>query len=265
MNKTFVMLSGIPRSGSQVLSSMLNQHPLIHATTTSPLVDLLEIVDREWHHLSQAMVNRNPAQFGNMTKGLIDGTYAHIDKPVVVDKNRLWPRHGKLMRSVLGTKPKIIGTVRPIPEVIASYFRLIEKNSHKVTFIDEGLNELGMTINTKNRCKIIWERFVIGPHTSLRMGYNSPDVDLCLVDYDSIVNRSQETMDKICNFIGIESTTVELSNMLPMDENDNFHGGIEGLHHVRPVMQRVSPPAEEVIGKDMAKLYTDMRLDFWNR
>ena len=265
MNKNFIMLSGIPRSGSQVLSSLLNQHPMIHATTTSPVVDLLDIIISTWPKISAALTNPNPAQYGNIITGMMDGAYQHIDRPVVVDKNRIWPRHGKLMAEAMGQRPKIICTVRPIPEVLASYILLIQKNSHKVTFIDQDLIDIKMPINTKNRCKILWEKYIRSPYTSLRMGYNAGYADLCILNYDQIVNDSQATMDRISLFIGIDSCQVNLGTMQLMPENDGYHGGLEGLHDVRPTMKRASPPAEEVIGREMVKLYTDMKLDFWNK
>jgi sulfotransferase len=265
MIKNFVMLSGVPRSGSQVLCSLLNQHPKIHASTTSPVMDLILIIDDNWKRISQQLVNQYPKQEKNIIKSIISGAYEHIDKPVIVDKNRLWPRHANLVRDILKEKPKIICTVRPIPEILASFILLIRKNSHKITYIDQELSELKLTINDKNRCKLLCEKYINHPHTSLLMGYNSKNADMCFVNYDDIVNNSQKTIDRICEFIGIESFEVDLNNLQPMDENDKYHGDLEGLHHVRPVMQRTSPLPEEVIGKELTKLYTDMKLDFWNR
>ena len=54
--KQFVMLSGLPRSGSSVLCSMLNQHPDIYASTTSPVIDLIEILNQNWQAISAALV-----------------------------------------------------------------------------------------------------------------------------------------------------------------------------------------------------------------
>ena len=89
MNKTFVMLSGIPRSGSSVLQSMLNQHPSIYASTTSPIIDMIEVLNNNWFNISNALVERYPMQYPNMLAGLMDGAYKHIDKPVIIDKNRI--------------------------------------------------------------------------------------------------------------------------------------------------------------------------------
>lgn len=265
MNKQFVMMSGIPRSGSSVLGSLLNQHPLIHSSTTSPVIDLIEIIDNNWNNISAAYVNRHPDQYGNIINGMIAGAYHHIDKPVIIDKNRLWPRHGKLMINALGSKPKIICTARSIPEILSSYILLINKNSDKITFVDQDLIDNNLAINNKNRCRILWEKYINHPYTSFRMGYNSFDIDMCIVEYNDIVNNSQYTMNRICEFIGIETYQVDINNMQSMLENDDYHGGLNGLHDVRSVMERVSPEPELVIGKELTKLYTDMKLDFWNK
>lgn len=258
------MLSGVPRSGSQVLASMLNQHPLIYASTTSPVVDLLDIIVNQWPIISSALVDREPTQFNSIIKGMINGAYCHIDKPVVIDKNRIWPRHGRLMTDVMGVRPKIICTVRRIPEVLASYILLINKNNHKITYIDQDLVEAGLPINNKNRCKILWEKYISAPYTSLRVGFNAQDCDLLIVRYHDIVNNSQQVIDLISKFIGIESYSLNTKALQPMKENDSYHGGLEGLHDVRPVLGRTSPSPEDIIGHELVQLYTDMKLDFWN-
>ena len=264
MNKQFVMLSGLPRSGSSVLTSMLNQHPDIYASTTSPVIDMIEIIHPNWPTISAGLINQSPVQYPNMIKGLCYGAYDHINKPVIIDKNRIWPRYGKLMRDALGHKPKIICTVRNIPEILASYILLINKNSDKITFIDQDLIDNNLPINNKNRCKLLWEKYMNLPYISVRAGFNSSDVDLLVVDYDEIVNNSQQTMNNICDFIGIDTFTLNITDLQPMDENDKYHGFI-GLHDVRKELKRTSPRPEDVIGKDLVKLYTDMKLDFWNR
>lgn len=265
MKKNFIMLSGIPRSGSQVLLSTLNQHPEIHATTTSPVVDMIEIINKDWPRISAALVNTAKEQYPNMISGMIDGAYQHINKQTIIDKNRLWPRHGKLMRSVLGAKPKIICTVRSIPDVLSSFILLIQKNNDQITYVDRELIDLKLPINNKNRCKLLWEKYLTHPYTSLRMGFNSPDIDIHLVNYSDIVYDTQNTVNKICDFIGIDTVTIDVNNLQSMDENDEFHGGLKGLHHVRRTMQKASPAPVDVIGHELTKYYTDMRLDFWNK
>lgn len=263
--KQFIILSGLPRSGSSVLCSMINQHPDIHASTTSPVIDLIEILNQNWPNISAALIKPDIKQYPNMVKGICYGAYEHIDKSIIIDKNRLWPRHGKLMTEVLGSKPKVICTVRSIPEILASYIILINKNSDKITFVDQDLIDNNLPINNKNRCKLLWEKYINGPYNSARIGFNSPDVDLLIVEYDDIVNNSQETMNKICDFINADTINIELDNLQPMKENDDYHGGMKGLHEVRSIMKRTSPSPELIIGHELTNLYTNMKLDFWNK
>jgi len=263
MDKTFIMLSGLPRSGSQVLASMLNQHPKIYASTTSPVMDLLSIVDSNWAQISAGIQNPNPNQYKNIINGVISGAHMHIDKPIIVDKNRLWPRAGKLMEFVLGARPKIICTVRDIPEIIASFIILINKNGHKITYIDQDLIDSGIPITIRNRCQLLLEKYINHPYTSLQIGFQTPEIDLCIVDYHELIADTQNTIDRICTFIGVESFEVALSGLQAMDENDAHHGGLEGLHHVRPVVARASPPPHEVIGYELTNYYTNMNLEFW--
>jgi hypothetical protein len=242
---------------------MLNQHPDIHATTTSPVADLLSIVNEQWPAISQALVDRDPAQQANIINGVINGAYQHVTQSVVVDKNRLWPRYSDFMKDTLGHRPKIICTVRSIPDVLASYILLIEKNNYKTTYVDEELIKQNLSVNNKNRCRILWEKYVIHPYTSLRMGYNSGIADLLFVEYDDIVNSGQATVDKICDFIGIEHYQLAADNLKAMEENDAYHGGLDGLHDVRPTLEKTSPLPQQIIGHELTKHYQSMRLEFW--
>lgn len=265
MNKNFVMLSGLPRSGSQVLSSMLNQHPDIYASTTSPVADLIGLVGEQWPNISRALVDPDPKQYSNILLGTIDGAYKHINKSTIVDKNRLWPRYGDITQQAFGFNPRIICTVRSIPDILASYCLLIEKNNDRITYIDQDLIDLGLPINTKNRCKILWERYITHPYNSLRIGVNAGNVDMLFLEYTDIVGNGQTTVDKICNFIGIDNFTLNTNDLQPMDENDGFHGGLVGLHDVRPTLKKASPPPEEVIGRELTNLYRNMHLEFWRK
>lgn len=263
--KQYAFLSGIPRSGSQVLCSVLNQHPLLYASTTSPLADLLLSFNEVWPDISQAMVDRDPKQQPNMVRGLINGAYEHIDKSFIIDKNRLWPRFINTLNESLEKKPKIIFTVRSIPEVLTSYILLIRKNNDKITFIDRDLMEMKLPINDKNRCKLIWEKYINGPYTGVRIGLNSTECEKLVLDYSQIVNDTQNTFDRVCDFLEIDHCTINTTNLKSMEENDYYHGGMDGLHKVRPVMQKVSPPPEEVIGHELTHLYTNMNLEFWKK
>lgn len=266
MNKQFVFLSGLPRSGSQVLSSLMNQHPLIHSTPTSPVADMVGMIVENWFNISGAMANRDSTQYGNMIEGLIQGAYKHIQDPIVVDKNRLWPRYIKDLNQAFGKKPKIICTVRDIADIVSSYILLIRKNAGSVSFIDQDLINSRMIVNDKNRCRLLVEKYIMHPYNSLRVGTSmKADVDLLFLEYREIVGDSQATMNRICNFIGLDDMVVDLNNLQPMEENDKYHGGLNGLHEVRPVMSKTSASPEQVIGRELTEYCRSLNLEFWKK
>lgn len=260
--KTVVFLSGLPRTGSTVLGSMLNQHPEIHATTTSPVADLVSAALEYWPQISKAVANPHPAQFGGIISGIINGAWNHIEKSVVVDKNRLWPRFSPLMCTIVGSKPKIICTVRDITAIMASYILLVERNGDKTNFIDSDILEQGLKPNTKNRCELLLKKYIRHPYDSLRIGYRSGAADMLLLEYNDIVNSGQNVVDMVCDFIDCDRFKIDTNNLQKMDENDEFHG-IVGLHNVRQVLAKTSPDAEAVLGKQLYEQYTGMKLEFW--
>jgi sulfotransferase len=261
--KPFVMLSGLPRTGSQVLASILNQHPDFHASTTSPVVDLLENAISTWRASSGSIVNEHYDRETNILRGLIAGAYEHVTAPIIIDKNRLWPRKTAMMTKILGARPKIIMTVRPIPEILASYVTLIARNSPRITFIDQDLIDSNTPINTRTRCAVLWNKYMSGPYDGLRIGLNDTGLDKLILSYDDIVTHPQQTMNRVSEFLGVTSVEVETNNLIPMPENDIFHGGLEGLHEVRKELGRISDLPENIIGHELTKLYTDMKLDIW--
>lgn len=260
-----VFLSGLPRTGSTVLASMLNQHPDIYATTTSPVADLVSTVLDTWPQISRALKNPDPGQFGNIVNSVLRGSHMHIQRSVVVDKNRLWPRLAPALASTTGVKPKIICTVRSIPDIMASYILLVERNAGSTTFIDKDILEAGLPVNNRNRCKVLLERYINHPYQSLRIGYNSGSADMLFLEYDAIVGDCQEVVNMVCDFIGYTRYTVDRGNLQKMDENDEWHGGLRGLHDIRPVLHKTSPPPAEIIGRDLVEYYSAMKLEFWRK
>jgi hypothetical protein len=76
------------------------------------------------------------------------------------------------------------------------------------------------------------------------------------VDYNNLTQNPQIELNKIYEFLEIESYNHDFSNILnTCAEDKDYAWGIENLHQIRPKLQRTSPPPEEVIGEDNVKLY----------
>ena len=265
MLKTFCFLSGIGRSGSTVLASVLSQNPEIYVTATSLLLDLLWMTKDSWRNkINQSKTHKVEAQLENIYKGVIQGTWAHVDKPLIIDKHRAWPRNSTGIKQMFGIeKPKIICTVRDVASCVASFITLIEKNPGTESAVDQLLKSRGLPLTLENRCDCIWSDFLQNVYESMWIGWNECREHLLVIDYEEITGQTGQTLKRIYDFIDqpyyAGHDLEHIANAAP--ENDIFWG-FDGLHDIRPRMAKVSRPAEEIIG-DYAKRFAGM--DFWRQ
>jgi len=259
--KKFYFLSGIPRSGSTVLSSILAQNPNIYASGTSCLFNICDDLIKRWPEYTINYDKQIPEQITNTLRYIFDGFYNHINNPIILDKSRAWPSRVPGIKEILCVSPKIIVTVRDIPDVLASY--LLLNRPPKQAYIDKHLLRTAVTLNDYNRCEYVF-RFLNYPLTSFKTGYMNFRSNLLLIDYNEIVNDPKEVINKVYNFLEIpyfEHTFKDL--VINETENDLKAYGINGLHEIRPVIKKTSPPAEEVLGKSLYNLYKNKKMEFW--
>ena len=137
--KTYHFLAGLPRSGNTVLSSLLNQNPEIYSSPLSPVCgymwDLHKSLDNREANFRNDFTSNNMSIMSN----IMDSFYYNIDKPIIFDREKSWgtPGNLKVIKKYITPSPKIIFTVRPILEVLASFISLIPEDS--LSYIDEDM------------------------------------------------------------------------------------------------------------------------------
>ena len=83
------MISGLPRSGSTLLSAILRQNPRFHAGISTPLADLvLHLVRDMSAHEGASLISSDQRE--RILRSLIDAYYASNDANVIFDTNRRW-------------------------------------------------------------------------------------------------------------------------------------------------------------------------------
>lgn len=253
--KKLYFLSGLPRSGSTLLGSILSQHPKIQSTPTSPLADLLCWIDEGFSKIDiQYTYDKNNIQY-NTYKSILENFYNHIEKPCILDKHRGWCKNVPSIEKFLNQKPKIIATNRRISEIISSYIILLKKNKTD-NFTDAHLRKEGKLITTNNRIECLWKNYISHPYESLVYGIQNNMSNIHLVDYGDLIETPEKTIKKIYDFLEIEDYAHDFSNILnACSEDKDYAWGIDNLHNIRPKLQRTSPPPEEIIGEENVKLY----------
>ena len=223
--KKVYFLSGLPRSGSTVLAAILSQHPDLHASSTSGLLDMLVGTLRAWADSMNTKAQKDQQaaeeEIQRVLKNICNTKYAEIDKPVILDKARGWAddTNMRTMAKVLGHKPKIIATVRKVEDCAASFVRITKpENLDKFLVEDELIAHLKESYQT------------------LEKGYSFAPECFLIVDYDDLMNDPQKELNRIHEFLELPSFEYNLNTIdgTNLQERDEEVWLIPGLHDIQP-------------------------------
>ena len=226
MNKTLYFLSGVPRSGSTVLAAILNQNPMTCVSTTSGLGAALNGLATAWHTDNVLVANDyENKKLAHTMRGVIDAFYDETDKPIVIDKSRNWPNPMimQAMGQVLGQKPKIIATVRSIPDCMASFVRVAKPEN-----LDEFLTRGNLAKHLKHSYMV------------LQSGYKYDPESFLFVEYEDLLANPQTELERIHNFLALPHFEYDLKNIdgSTVKENDEILHGVSGLHDIKPILSK---------------------------
>ena len=257
--KKIYFLSGMQRSGSTLLACLLNQHPEIYATVTSPLLDVLWTASYKLEECTSQFTFDQETIGKQVTKGIINSFHENVKKPIVIDKHRAWPAAISMITKEY-KKPKIICTNRSVPEIITSFINLIGKNYNT---IDKTIRSQGLPISINNRADFLFNAYVNYPRKTLITALEKYRDCVHIVEYNDIVNNSQETMNKIYEFLEIDSFNHNFNNIEnTCNEEKDDAWGIENLHIIRSKLQKTSTPPEEVLGKQLTEYYSQFDVKY---
>jgi sulfotransferase len=264
MDKRVFFLSGLPRSGSTLLGSLLGQNPDFTVTPTSPILDLLCATNGALDMVNKTYTFDYKTKSENIYKAMIEGFYADIKTKYIIDKHRGYPKNIVPLRMFFEPNPKIICTNRPVADVLTSYISLIEKNNDPVNFVDEELRKQGLAVNSANRAKILWEGFVSDPYNSMVHGIKNARNNLYIVEYDSLVNDPKRILKEIYEFLELEPFNKHQFNNIHnycAEEKDQAWG-LRNLHDIRKNLGKTSKPAKEVLGAFLESHYNQFNLKY---
>ena len=248
-------LSGLPRSGSTLLGSILNQNPDVYVSPTSPLLDLLCLQNEAINRVSQQYTFDVQEQAASIYDALPLAYYHSIKKPHIIDKHRAWARNVMPAQMHISKNPKVICTNRPVAEVVTSFIKLINKDPDN--FIDAALKKKRKALTTNTRAMELWESYIKDPWESLRIGLENYKDNLHFVDYTNLVNDPQNTINGIYDFLEIDRYEHSFDNISnTCGEAKDSAWGLRDLHTIRNKLEKTSDSAEEVLGDNLCKYFS---------
>ena len=256
---------GLPRSGSTLLTALLNQNPQIHAGTLSPVFEVMYYTNDRLQG-EQAQAFPKPEVFHRMVSNIITEYYSDRDEEVIVDKCRAWPAHIDLIKQYITPDPKIICTVRHPLDILASFITLFHKDGG-LNFIDKAMLKQGMFITDDARCHfmmnpggIVWESM-----NALATAFRQNQTQyIHFIQYDDLVSDPKRVMQGIHSYLRLKPFEYDFENIVQKDrEKDKEVYGLPTMHEVRQKVEKKSKHYSEVLSEEVINKYKNM--DFWNR
>jgi sulfotransferase len=271
MTKTYHFMAGLPRSGSTVLSAILNQNPDVYASPQTDLIGMLYNLESSIPSYESYKAGLLHQGFASVMHKMTDTFYSHIDKPVIIDKNRGWgtPYNWDNLSGYVNAEGKVILTMRPILEVLASFVK-VSRHSQKITRHQQYLNPNLWVSSYRNETDAVVDNLMMPNGEIDRAIFSIANLltnhsdRVCVVWFDDLLDRPEATLKNIYSFLGIDSTNHNFGKILAVDNHDDLSGyGVAGLHDVKKKLAKPKTDPADYLSAYSIQKYGNA-LDFLN-
>jgi len=227
--KTYHFITGLPRAGSTLLTSILKQNPRFHSSITDSLANLVKGVIEHSQDSpgmkSEVPINRRK----NLVRHLFEGFYEEVDSPVIFNTNRAWTYLTAVTRD-LYPKSRYIVCVRDINWVLDSFECAHRRNPFSINTVTGGhSNSVYQRVDT-----LMTEDGVVGfPYIGIKQAITGPEQSLLfLLEYDQLCKNPKDTMRALYAFLGEQYYEHDFNNVEASWDEYDSEIGIK-LHDVR--------------------------------
>lgn len=226
MKDNIVFLSGLPRTGSTLLTSILSQNSKIHTEGNSALCQLMwDMQVSCWN--TEQIINK-PEIKDRLLNKLPEIFYENIDN-VIIDKCRSWtlPANIELIEKYINPNYKMIVMVRPIVDIVKSFVYIRQMNNWdnpEKGLLDKDSEPIMRSLNgVKHAQQINTGQFLF-------------------VQYDDLLDNTKETLKRIYEFCGWQNFKHNLNNIINLKPENDEVLEMTGLHDIRPTISRRNIP-----------------------
>jgi sulfotransferase len=259
MNSQLHLISGLPRSGSTVLSAILRQNPRFFSGVTSPVFSLVGALLPKMSNSSEFSTFFDDRRRGTVLRGIFESYYANIPSDhVIFDTNRTWT--GKLaLLNELYPQARVICCVRDLGWIINSIERMLRKNPLQLSRVFD--YKPGSSIYSRIETLMNSENGLVGQAWScLREAWFGQHAGkLIVINYDSLVVTPRPVLQRLYQELGEVWHEHEFENLRYDEPEYDVLLGMPGMHKVEARVERQH--RESCIPPDVFAKYAD--LSFW--
>jgi sulfotransferase len=221
-------LSGLPRTGSTLLSAILDQNPKIHAEGNSAVCQLMWDMQAscETFAREQLLANYRTNTQNDLVSAIPEIYYKNSNTEYVVDKCRSWtlPANMNMIKEYISDEPKVIVLTRPIDEIVESFVNIRKKNNWKGD-PESGLLDPDSEPIMRSLAGVDWAK-------------NNNNGEFLFIEYSDLVGFTGDIIKSIYDFFDIEFFNHDFNNVVNNHpENDEVYNLI-GLHDIISKVQK---------------------------
>lgn len=252
MKNRYFFLSGLPRTGSTLLSTVLSQNPAVYAGGNSALCQLMWDTQQSCRtsaYQQLAATGKFEEVQSTLCGGLPDAYYKGVEGKAVFDKCRSWtlPDNMDMLRAYVTKTPKVVVLIRSIEDIVASFVSLNEAN--------------GVMIDAPECMLEEWSEPIMRSYNGVMHAKAVNQGEFLFIDYDDMVSDMSAVLSKIYTFVGLEPFEHTLDLIKTIAPEDDSVYGLAGMHDVRSVIgkraldTKLSQPVLDTCAKLTENLY----------
>ena len=255
-------ISGLPRSGSTLITNILKQNPEIHGESVSSLSSIFGTINASWNNFDTNKEYPNDKAKVGVLSSVLEGYYSHIDKPIVFDKDRGWVPLLGTVEAVLKKQVKMIICVRNPAEILTSFERMRKENPLFFTNVDAHLRE-GSNIASRAYYYAGPEGAMGLSHRNLKDAITMGYIDRFLfVDYNRFCNSPKSQTKRIYDFFELPEFKHDFTKIEQEEKYNDIAIGLPNLHKVKSSLEKTTVNCVEYLGLDLYEQYN--REIFWD-
>jgi sulfotransferase len=217
-----IFLSGLPRTGSTLLTSILSQNPDIHTEPNSALCQLMWDMQVSCQQTEQ--IQNRPGLPDKLISTIPKVFYAKVGGQII-DKCRSWtlPANLDLITRYISPDYKMIVMTRPIIDIVKSFVFVREMNGWlepEASLLDNGSEPIMRSLDGVNHARSI------------------DNGQFFFISYDDLIENPQSVLTSLYDFCGWQPFTHDLTNIVNRKPERDDLLGLVGLHDIRPELGR---------------------------
>jgi sulfotransferase len=252
------LISGLPRSGTTLLSTVLNQNPKFSASISGPAARMVRAIVTEAQAQGGYRIQCPEEKRRKLIRGLLH-TYYEESNEVAFDTNRGWTLMTALMKDV-SPKTKMICCVRDIPWILDSFEQLLRKNPYSVSSLFSP--EESVDVYSRASSLLRPDRTVGFALNGLKQAvYGGEREMILMVNYDDLCRAPEAVMRDIYAFLEEPYFNHDFKNVEASYDEFDQDVNLQGMHKVRKELTHIV--REPILPPDLWH-QTDA-LSFWKQ